>query len=73
MNFFGCHCCMDEVVLVMALIPFIGYFFRAAKARVINHTCCSHHAPEVQHDSFRHVEADHPRAHSESRRENLPN
>ena len=72
MNFFGLHFCVDELILIMAAIPIIKIFFRAAKARVMNHTCCDHHGIEVKNAPIS-VGSHNSHSHPEERRESLPN
>lgn len=50
------HFCIDELLAIMAMIPFIGYFF--AKMHVWWHTHFGHKCHEKDCDST-HVEHDH--------------
>ena len=51
------HWCMDETLAVLAMIPFIGYFFRKLHAwyhKKMGHTCHEKHCDDthVEHTEF---------------------
>jgi len=56
------HFCMDEVLMIMAMIPFIGIFFRKCHAwwhSKFNHQC--HHVTRCEDTHVVHVHKKIPR------------
>jgi hypothetical protein len=51
------HFCMDEVLMIMAMLPFIGVFFRRVHAwwhSKFNHQC--HHVIKCEENHLDHPE-----------------
>ena len=51
------HCCPDEILMFMAMLPFIGAFFRKLHVwwhNKFNHKC--HHKIECQENHLEHTE-----------------